>query len=65
MFRWRPEMAPLLAPAALEPGLHVADYGCGPGMLSLELARRVGPDGRVHGVDINPLFLEPTARAQA
>ena len=57
MFRWRPEMAPLLDPAEIAEGQTVIDYGCGPGMLSLELARRVGPDGRVHAVDINDLFL--------
>jgi len=57
MFRWRPEMAPMLAPAEIGDGNVVIDYGCGPGMLSLELARRVGPKGHVHAVDINPLFL--------
>lgn len=39
MSRWRPEMAPMLAPAAIEKGHVVVDYACGPGMLSLELAR--------------------------
>ena len=58
MFRWRPEMEPLLAPARISEGQRVVDYGCGPGMLSLELARRVGPTGFVYGVDINDLFLE-------
>lgn len=58
MFRWRPEMAPLLAPAELAEGQVIVDYGCGPGMLSLELARRVGPEGHVHAVDINAMFLE-------
>lgn len=58
MFRWRPEMAPLLAPAEIEAGQTVVDYGCGPGQLALELARRVGPSGLVHGVDINATFLE-------
>lgn len=57
MFRWRPEMAPLIAPAEIGEGHVVVDYGCGPGMLSLELARRVGPSGHVHAVDINDLFL--------
>lgn len=66
MFRWRPEMAPLLAPAEIEEGHVVVDYGCGPGMLSLELARRVSPKGCVHAVDINALFLERAAKnAQA
>lgn len=62
MFRWRPEMAPLIAPAEIDEGQVVVDYGCGPGMLSLELARRVGPSGCVHAVDINAMFLE---RAEA
>ncbi len=64
MFRWRPEMAPMLAAAELAQGQTVVDYGCGPGMLSLELARRVGPTGTVQGVDINETFLE-RARANA
>lgn len=58
MFRWRPRMAPLLEPADIAPGQRVVDFGCGPGMLTVELARRVGPEGRVHGVDLNPDFLE-------
>jgi len=61
MFRWRPEMEPLLAPAEIGEGQVVVDYGCGPGMLSLELARRVGPEGHVHAVDINELFLRRAA----
>jgi ubiquinone/menaquinone biosynthesis C-methylase UbiE len=61
MFRWRPEMSPMLDPAEIDAGHHVVDYGCGPGMLSLELARRVGENGRVHAVDINALFLERAA----
>jgi len=66
MFRWRPEMEPLLAPAGLEPRQRVLDVGCGPGQLSVELARRVAPDGHVTGVDINPDFVARTnARAAA
>lgn len=57
MFQWRPQMEPLIAPAELAAGQSVVDYGCGPGMLSLELARRVGAGGRVHAVDLNELFL--------
>jgi ubiquinone/menaquinone biosynthesis C-methylase UbiE len=62
MFEWRPQNAPLLEPARLAPGQVVVDYGCGPGGLSVELARRVAPGGRVHGVDLNKPFL---ARAAA
>jgi len=64
MFRWRPSMEPLLEPAQIEPGQRVVDFGCGPGMLTIELARRVGPEGHVHAVDLNPDFLERT-RANA
>jgi len=61
MFRWRPELEPLLEPAGIVEGQTVVDYGCGPGMLSLELAQRVGETGRVHAVDINDLFLQRAA----
>ena len=61
MFRWRPQMEPLLAPAELAAGQTVVDYGCGPGMLTVELARRVGARGTVHAVDLNALFLERAA----
>lgn len=60
MFRWRPSMEPLLAPAGIEPGHRVVDFGCGPGMLTIELARRVGPGGHVHAVDLNPDFVART-----
>jgi ubiquinone/menaquinone biosynthesis C-methylase UbiE len=36
----------------LAEGMRVLDVGCGPGSLSLDLAARVGPEGRVLGVDI-------------
>jgi ubiquinone/menaquinone biosynthesis C-methylase UbiE len=64
MFEWRPQSAPLLEPAELAPGQIAIDYGCGPGGLAVELARRVAPNGRVHGVDLNKVFLE-RARARA
>jgi ubiquinone/menaquinone biosynthesis C-methylase UbiE len=60
MFRWRPQMEPLLAPAALSLGQVVVDYGCGPGQLTVELARRVGESGRVHAIDLNDLFARRT-----
>jgi len=46
--------ATLLDRAGLSPGQAAADLGCGPsGILSL-LAGRVGPAGRVTGLEINP-----------
>ena len=35
----------------LKPGLRVLDHGCGPGTISVGLARAVEP-GELHGVDI-------------
>ncbi len=65
LFAWRPQMAPLLEAAELTPGQRVIDFGCGPGGLAVELARRVAPDGLVHGVDLNKeLLARAAARAQ-
>jgi SAM-dependent methyltransferase len=50
-----------LAPA---PGETVLDLGSGPGLDALLAARRVGPTGRVIGVDMTPAMLE-RARATA
>jgi len=60
MFQWRDGYEALIAPAAIGTGQVVADYGCGPGGLAVELARRVGPSGRVLAVDINRDFLART-----
>jgi len=65
MFRWRPEMEPLLTPAALAAGQVVLDYGCGPGWLAIEIAGRVGPSGHVHAVDLNAEFLARAERNAA
>jgi SAM-dependent methyltransferase len=50
-----------LAPA---PGDRIVDLGCGFGDTAIELARRVGPGGRVVGVDAAPRFIA-AARAEA
>jgi ubiquinone/menaquinone biosynthesis C-methylase UbiE len=66
MFAWRPEQEALIAPARVQPGQTVLDLGSGPGHLALELARRVGAGGHVHGVDINAEFVaRARARAEA
>lgn len=58
MFQWRDGHAALIAPAQIGAGQVVADYGCGPGGLVVELARRVGSEGKVIGLDINREFLD-------
>jgi len=57
IFKYSPAHEQLLAPAGFENGQVVVDYGCGPGAMAVELARRVGPEGHVHGVDINAQFV--------
>jgi ubiquinone/menaquinone biosynthesis C-methylase UbiE len=52
----------LLAPLAVAPGQTALDLGCGPGYVAAQLARLVGPSGRVHALDVNADFV---ARARA
>jgi ubiquinone/menaquinone biosynthesis C-methylase UbiE len=49
--------------AGLQPGETVLDIGSGAGMDALLAARRVGPQGRVIGVDMTPAMLERARRA--
>lgn len=54
----------VMATAAASPGEQVLDIGCGCGLTTIELARRVGPTGRVVGVDISqPMLAEAERRA--
>ena len=42
----------------LSPGLSVLDCGCGPGPITLGLARAVAPGGSAVGIDIEPTMIE-------
>jgi SAM-dependent methyltransferase len=48
--------------AGLEPGARVADIGCGPGLVLVELADVVGPSGRVVGIDRGDAEVETASR---
>ena len=48
----RPEL--LLRQLALAPGMTVADVGAGTGYYTWQLAKQVGPGGRVYAVDVQP-----------
>ena len=61
MFKWVPGLNPILDPAEITAGQTVADFGCGPGYVACELARRVGPEGHVHAFDVNADFIARTA----
>ena len=57
-----PVMAPLLAAAAAKPGERAADVGCGCGALAFSLAKAVGPQGRVLGIDVSRAMLDLARR---
>jgi ubiquinone/menaquinone biosynthesis C-methylase UbiE len=59
--RWAPD---LVAQVEVEPGQRVLDVACGTGVVTRLLADRVGPRGRVVGLDLNPVMLA-AARASA
>lgn len=64
MLVYRPQHAPMIEPLGIDAGHAVVDFGCGPGFVAMEFARRVGPAGKVFGLDVNAQFVErATARA--
>jgi SAM-dependent methyltransferase len=54
---WKVQLAPaqrrMLELAAIRPGERVLDVACGTGLVTLSVARRVGPGGWVTGVDLS------------
>lgn len=48
---WQEENQRLLSRAGFGQGNTLVDLGCGPGLTTLDLARRVGPTGRIIAVD--------------
>jgi SAM-dependent methyltransferase len=59
---WRSQLAPaqteLMASAQLRPGQRVLDVACGTGLVSLQAARCVAPDGDVLGVDLSGQMID-------
>ena len=60
-FERRPRRVGLRLLAARR-GERILDVGCGPGSALLVLARSVGPDGQVAGVDLSPAMAARAAR---
>lgn len=50
----------ILSRLDIRPGMLVADVGCGPGRLTLPLARKVGKEGHVVAMDIQQGMLDRT-----
>jgi SAM-dependent methyltransferase len=53
---------PAIEALAVRPGERIVDIGCGPGTTTMELARRVAPDGVVVGVDISDRMIAAARR---
>ncbi|AMY08877.1 Demethylmenaquinone methyltransferase [Luteitalea pratensis] len=70
--RWHPKIAAqqvnmreaLIQHARLEPGMRVLDLACGTGDPALEIARMIGPHGRVTATDLSPQMLENAERTR-
>lgn len=56
-FGWDDAAEQLYNPAEIAAGQLIADFGCGPGKVSVALAEKVGIGGHVHAIDINVEFL--------
>lgn len=50
---WQEATAQVLATVELGPGMSCLDVGCGPGAVMRLMADRVGPEGRVTGIEID------------
>lgn len=59
MDRWARD---LVATADLQPGERVLDLACGTGIVTRHVAARVGREGAIVGVDLNPAMLDVARR---
>jgi ubiquinone/menaquinone biosynthesis C-methylase UbiE len=63
--RESPPADALLDLIGVDVGAVLADIGCGPGFLTLPAARRVGLNGKVYAIDVEPKMLELVSQAAA
>jgi ubiquinone/menaquinone biosynthesis C-methylase UbiE len=52
----------ILKEVPVRAGLHVLDFGCGPGGYIAPLAQLVGPTGKIYAVDASPLAVRHVSR---
>src|SRR5205807_229665 len=62
--RW-PETSALLERVGLSSAMRVVDVGCGSGDVTLEMARLVGRNGHVTGIDMDEVKLDLARRVAA
>jgi ubiquinone/menaquinone biosynthesis C-methylase UbiE len=55
--RWIQNPAKLLK-SFVQPGMTAVDFGCGPGFFTIEMAKMIGPAGKVIGVDLQQEMLD-------
>jgi ubiquinone/menaquinone biosynthesis C-methylase UbiE len=60
-----PTTLPLLQRAGIRQGMYCLDLGCGAGEVTFEIARLVGPSGRVVGMDMDLVKLELAGKRAA
>jgi SAM-dependent methyltransferase len=58
----RPATLSLFQRAGVQPGMSCLDVGCGGGDVAFDLARLVGPAGRVVAIDIDPVKVDLARR---
>jgi ubiquinone/menaquinone biosynthesis C-methylase UbiE len=55
---WSPSTSDLFDRVGIAEGSRCLDVGCGGGEVTFEIARRVGPEGRVTGIDMDEIKLD-------
>lgn len=55
--RW-PDTSDLFKRVGIRPGMHCLDLGCGGGEVTFEIARMIGPEGSVIGIDSDEVTLD-------
>jgi SAM-dependent methyltransferase len=59
------ELDAIVGELPLRPGLRALDLACGDGFYTRRIAERLGPDGSVTGVDVNPAYLAAASKEAA
>lgn len=64
-YRFRPWAGELLDRVEVFPGIRMLDVACGTGIVARTAGSRLGSDGKIVGIDMNPAMIEVAGRAAA